>query len=80
MAETEASLPQVAAPLAKFKLVFLGDQYVGKTSIITRFMYDSFDSSYQVRAGIFLLLLTLVKPLDSIRPPLALISCPRPCT
>ena len=35
-------------PLAKFKLVFLGDQSVGKTSIITRFMYDKFDTTYQV--------------------------------
>jgi len=33
-------------PLAKYKLVFLGDQSVGKTSIITRFMYDTFDSTY----------------------------------
>lgn len=40
-----------APPLAKYKLVFLGDQSVGKTSIITRFMYDKFDSTYQVRAG-----------------------------
>jgi GTPase SAR1 family protein len=35
-------------PLRKFKLVFLGEQSVGKTSLITRFMYDSFDSTYQV--------------------------------
>lgn len=35
-------------PLAKYKIVFLGDQGVGKTSIITRFMYDSFDKNYQV--------------------------------
>jgi GTPase SAR1 family protein len=33
----------------KYKLVFLGDQAVGKTSIITRFMYDTFDTTYQVR-------------------------------
>lgn len=25
-----------------------GDQSVGKTSIITRFMYDKFDTTYQV--------------------------------
>ena len=36
------------SPLAKYKLVFLGDQSVGKTSIITRFMYDKFDATYQV--------------------------------
>ncbi|KAF3326423.1 ras-related protein RABH1e [Carex littledalei] len=38
--------------LAKHKLVFLGDQAVGKSSIITRFMYDKFDSSYQPTIGI----------------------------
>ncbi|PRW20493.1 Ras-related RABH1e [Chlorella sorokiniana] len=39
-------------PLAKYKLVFLGDQSVGKTSIITRFMYDKFDTTYQATIGI----------------------------
>lgn len=39
-------------PLRKFKLVFLGEQSVGKTSLITRFMYDSFDNSYQATIGI----------------------------
>eukprot|EP00761_Pharyngomonas_kirbyi_P006954 gb/GECH01006963.1/.p1 GENE.gb/GECH01006963.1/~~gb/GECH01006963.1/.p1 ORF type:complete len:210 (+),score=48.99 gb/GECH01006963.1/:1-630(+) len=37
---------------AKYKLVFLGDQAVGKTSIITRFMYDTFDNTYQATIGI----------------------------
>lgn len=41
-----------ASPLAKYKLVFLGDQSVGKTSIITRFMYDKFDNTYQATIGI----------------------------
>jgi GTPase SAR1 family protein len=45
------SVPQIA-PLAKYKLVFLGDQGVGKTSIITRFMYDTFDNAYQATIGI----------------------------
>ena len=40
------------ATLTKFKLVFLGEQSVGKTSLITRFMYDSFDSTYQATIGI----------------------------
>ena len=44
-------MSQTVTPLAKYKLVFLGDQSVGKTSIITRFMYDKFDTTYQVRRG-----------------------------
>ncbi len=56
-------------PLRKFKLVFLGEQsgkkikknlmikfdyiLVGKTSLITRFMYDSFDNTYQVSFNLF---------------------------
>lgn len=33
---------------SRYKLVFLGDPGVGKTSVITRFMYDTFDATYQV--------------------------------
>ncbi|XP_073138524.1 probable inactive carboxylesterase Os04g0669700 [Henckelia pumila] len=33
---------------AKYKLVFLGDQSIGNTSIITRFMYDKFENTYQL--------------------------------
>lgn len=43
---------EFGSPLKRFKLVFLGEQSVGKTSIITRFMYDSFDSTYQATIGI----------------------------
>ena len=32
----------------KYKIVFLGDPSVGKTSIILRFTSDSFDVKYQV--------------------------------
>ncbi|ETO12954.1 RAS-related protein [Reticulomyxa filosa] len=39
-------------PRTKYKLVFLGDESVGKTSIITRFMYDHFDENYQATIGI----------------------------
>jgi len=39
-------------PRSKYKLVFLGDESVGKTSIITRFMYDTFDDTYKVTIGI----------------------------
>ncbi|CAO3631721.1 unnamed protein product [Cunninghamella blakesleeana] len=46
-------------PLKKFKLVFLGEQSVGKTSLITRFMYDTFDNTYQATIGIDFLSKTL---------------------
>ncbi|KAI8150190.1 GTP-binding protein ryh1 [Fennellomyces sp. T-0311] len=44
--------PEFSNPLRKFKLVFLGEQSVGKTSLITRFMYDTFDNTYQATIGI----------------------------
>eukprot|EP01062_Namystynia_karyoxenos_P070726 TRINITY_DN66098_c0_g1_i1.p1 TRINITY_DN66098_c0_g1~~TRINITY_DN66098_c0_g1_i1.p1 ORF type:complete len:229 (+),score=37.25 TRINITY_DN66098_c0_g1_i1:153-839(+) len=46
------SLATGVSPLVKYKLVFLGDTHVGKTSIITRFMYDTFDKQYQATIGI----------------------------
>ena len=42
----------MAPSLRKFKLVFIGDQSVGKTSIISRFQYDTFDTHYQTTIGI----------------------------
>eukprot|EP00002_Diphylleia_rotans_P011425 TRINITY_DN2260_c0_g1_i2.p1 TRINITY_DN2260_c0_g1~~TRINITY_DN2260_c0_g1_i2.p1 ORF type:complete len:256 (-),score=64.12 TRINITY_DN2260_c0_g1_i2:148-915(-) len=36
----------------KYKLVFVGDQSVGKTSLITRFAYNRFDTNYQATVGI----------------------------
>ena len=38
--------------LRKYKLVFIGDQAVGKTSIISRFQFDTFDDHYQTTIGI----------------------------
>ncbi|KAK9069450.1 hypothetical protein SSX86_011354 [Deinandra increscens subsp. villosa] len=52
IADRNNSIMAVVSPLAKYKLVFLGDQSVGKTSIITRFMYDKFDTTYQATIGI----------------------------
>lgn len=46
-------------PLAKYKIVFLGDLGVGKTSIITRFMFDSFENDYVATIGIDFLSKTL---------------------
>ena len=51
--------PSSVSPLAKFKFVFLGDLGVGKTAIITRFMYDSFDTQYVATIGIDFLSKTL---------------------
>merc|ERR1712147_61158 len=54
-------------PLRKFKLVFLGEQSVGKTSLITRFMYDSFDNTYQATIGIDFLSKTMYFEDRSVR-------------
>ena len=35
-----------------FKLIFLGDQYVGKSSILNRFYQDKFEPDYQATIGL----------------------------
>jgi Ras-related protein Rab-6A len=41
--------------LKKFKIVFLGDQGVGKTSIIKRFIFDNFDENNSATIGVDLI-------------------------
>ena len=40
------------AQMRRFKLIILGEGEVGKTSLISRFMYDSFESAYTRTIGI----------------------------
>eukprot|EP01006_Ploeotia_vitrea_P046293 TRINITY_DN67015_c11_g1_i1.p1 TRINITY_DN67015_c11_g1~~TRINITY_DN67015_c11_g1_i1.p1 ORF type:complete len:238 (-),score=102.75 TRINITY_DN67015_c11_g1_i1:61-774(-) len=47
-----SSSAAAVVPRQKYKAVFLGDENGGKSSIITRFMYDSFDDTYKVTIGI----------------------------
>ena len=35
-----------------FKLIFLGDQFVGKSSILNRFYQDKFEEDYQATIGL----------------------------
>lgn len=46
-------------PVVKYKIVFLGDQSVGKTSVINRFIYDNFTGSEQPTVGIDFICKTL---------------------
>ncbi len=38
--------------IAKFKIIFLGDQGVGKSSILNRFAQDKFEQNYQATIGL----------------------------
>ncbi|KIY50824.1 ras-domain-containing protein [Fistulina hepatica ATCC 64428] len=49
---TPATADFSSVPPKRTKIVLLGDQSVGKTSLITRFMYDAFDNTYQATIGI----------------------------
>lgn len=53
--------------LTKHKIVFLGDQGVGKTSLITRFMYNTFDTHYAATIGIDFLSKTMYLDDQTIR-------------
>ena len=52
MRSTARRAPSGMSRLRKYKLVFIGDQSVGKTSIISRFQFDTFDEHYQTTIGI----------------------------
>ena len=52
MADVNTEGDSTSSSPTKYKVVFLGDQGVGKTSIILRFMHDSFDPNYQATIGI----------------------------
>ena len=50
--------------LGKFKVVFLGESSVGKTSLINRFLHDSFDSVYRATIGIDFMTKKIQRPAD----------------
>jgi len=51
----------------KFKLIFLGDQSVGKTSIINRFIFDTFDGKDHPTVGIDFISKTLYHDEKSVK-------------
>lgn len=47
--DDEISFATGKASVTKFKIVFVGDQGVGKSSIISRFIKNEFDQSHNVK-------------------------------
>ncbi|KAH7333826.1 GTP binding protein [Rhizoctonia solani] len=47
MSGTALAADSKPVPLKRTKVVILGDQSVGKTSLLARFVYDTFDPTYQ---------------------------------
>lgn len=62
-----ASAQHLSSAMIKHKLVFLGDQSVGKTSLLSRFMYDKFDTQYKATVGIDFMSKTMYLPDRTIR-------------
>ncbi|KAM3133389.1 hypothetical protein pb186bvf_014550 [Paramecium bursaria] len=56
-----------SGPMQKYKIVFLGDQSVGKTSIINRFIFDNFTGNEQPTVGIDFISKTLQVDNKSVR-------------
>ncbi|CAK87124.1 unnamed protein product (macronuclear) [Paramecium tetraurelia] len=56
-----------SGPMQKFKIVFLGNQSVGKTSIINRFIFDNFTGNEQPTVGIDFISKTLQVDNKSVR-------------
>jgi small GTP-binding protein len=50
--DEEISFATSKKNMLKFKLVFVGDQAVGKSSIITRFIKNQFDPTHNPTVGI----------------------------
>lgn len=55
------------ATQTKFKIVFLGDMSVGKTCIITQFMFGTFDPTHQPTIGIDFLSKTMYMDDQTVR-------------
>jgi Ras-related protein Rab-6A len=66
-ASGKSSTIQSLSTLPKFKVVIIGNQAVGKTSIILRFMHDNFENSYQATIGIDFLTKTLEIPKEQLQ-------------
>ncbi|MES1912366.1 MAG: GTPase Ryh1 [Cercozoa sp. M6MM] len=50
--KSENAVKTTIAARSKYKIVLLGNESVGKSSILTRFMYDHFDTTYAATVGV----------------------------
>ncbi|XP_058987341.1 ras-related protein Rab-6A-like [Musca domestica] len=58
---------QIMSTENKFKVIVLGERNVGKSTIITRFMYDNFDHVYKATVGIDFLIKAVSLDNSSVR-------------